>query len=347
MNNIIFSEIEKIFNLKENIIKDDNTYIYYKTSLENKNKIEDSDYFDCPDDGEIIESEDEEIIESEDEEIIENEDEEIIENKESNNLTDEEIRFKINNNLKKYTIFNLEEKQKKKKNYKGYSFHEKLLIYTYYKLNLNLEQMDKLKIILKYFNKNLQTNNEPFKKLLNLNCNVYHYCNNCSILFKCSKRKKKLNCTICSADLNKNFFYYNSIIKYISEILINEKNFQDLNYFNKPDLITGDYKDFNDGFVFKFIKKNFEKTNSLSLYFTLNTDGLNLLKNKKNSLYPWFLSINNCPPSMRRKKEYNYLFCLYNKKKKIQVPYDEILYLFVEELNQLKNGIKIGNVLVQ
>jgi hypothetical protein len=102
-----------------------------------------------------------------------------------------------------------------------------------------------------------------------------------------------------------------------------------------------------DGFAFKKIKNDFDLINYLNLIFTLNVDGMVTSKNKKCSIYPFFLSCNNIPKNLRKKSIFNFMFALYNKKKEIDVPYDPIIQLLTEELNILKNGIIINNYKVK
>jgi hypothetical protein len=196
------------------------------------------------------------------------------------------------------------------------------------------------KKIFDYFNELVKIS--TFKNLLPKNdIKVCEYCNNCNKIFLNSKKKKKISCVKCKQVLN--HFYWSSFIKYI------EKNFEDLKknieYNESKDIL----EDYSDGIVYKNLLKKYNLTmddHNMIIFVSLNTDGF-VSNLDNNSIYPFFLSIVNINKKLRLQKKYNFLTCIFKKKKKLEVPFYHINSMIINELEKLQKGIKIKDVNVK
>jgi len=239
-------------------------------------------------------------------------DEEIEVNNNENNNNNEETSY-FNNTEINFQKFIIEDHlQKNKGNKFLFSNFDKIILFLYLKINLNLIQSNIIfSIFLKYFNSKYTS----FENLLNdfynenqiQNC---YYCNKCKIIKKYSTFKINLKCT-CGDSMQE--FLYNSYIDYLRKI-IKDENICDLQYYKKLNQNKTDY--FNSYYYLKYFKK-FEKKEIITIYNCYNVDGLVTKKNSKRSLYPFFIQILNVDPIKRKSIQYNHLLCLFNKKKKL------------------------------
>jgi hypothetical protein len=222
---------------------------------------------------------------------------------------------------------------------------EKFIIFLYLKMKLNLVQVKNIFQILKlcFEFKSDYKNVENIIDNYNSNCNitVCYVCKHCKLIKLFNNLKLDI---VCNCKNKMKIFFYKSISQFITSLIKNEK-IETLNYY-KSIMKNNTISDiFNSNYFLKYFKNKNEE-NSIYLYFAINTDGLQTKKNSKRSLYPFFLSLLNVDPKIRKKIKFNYLFSLFNKNKEEDVEFEAIFFLLVEEFKKLEKGIIINNVKV-
>lgn len=149
--------------------------------------------------------------------------------------------------------------------------------------------------------------------------------NKCSGCDRCFKKKSKQN----------NFLVYISLEQQIRRLL--NKHFREIiNYLKREhngDIIS----DIDDGTLYKQITAKNPNIHILGL--TLNTDGANIYKSSKGSLWPVQLYANFLPPNIRYASENIIVSTLYYRNKKPDMT--NLLYTLAAELDHLKENLII------
>lgn len=175
--------------------------------------------------------------------------------------------------------------------------------------------------------KHIQSNTKPTFHLFCQHCNQH-----CFTYSPKEDFDENFSCDFC----NKTYKTSGADAKFVTfslESQIKKKllNFHDKLVFSENDNFSFPIKDVFCG----EIHKNIEKTISL----TMNTDGVQIFKSSKNSLWPIIVAINNLAPEIRYKKE-NLIIAGFHFGKHPDM--DIYLKDFTDELRSLKaNGILI------
>lgn len=167
-------------------------------------------------------------------------------------------------------------------------------------------------------------------------------CARCRSIYIFDVRKQSVFCQSCKGCEIKESFRYSSLIENL-KISFQDSSFCEGIQFYKTAALTT-LNDIFGGFTFRKLKQLYfqtEKPDEINLVVGYNTDGFASTGQEKDSGdWETFVSIMNVHPRKRRKKRFNYMIS--------QIPhgssdivFEASQYLLVEELFQMKNGIRI------
>ena len=175
------------------------------------------------------------------------------------NEGDKKNEFKINyKNFENFKIFNKEDNYNNldSKKFNEFNEFEKIIIYLFIKINLNITQISVIFLIFKnYFFSDFKNFKKLLEKYNNSNYYYFYYCKNCNFMFKFKSKKLNFRCEKCFQTLN--YFLYKSFIENL-KFLITKKNMNDLNYYKSIKKSNG-ISDIFDSEIFLKLKENFFK----------------------------------------------------------------------------------------
>lgn len=176
---------------------------------------------------------------------------------------------------------------------------------------------------------------DELRKKSGLEYIILSKCDNCDEIVKkgddCCQFRKSAKKTRKTND----FLIYLPLGKQLKKVL--NDNFNEIICFLNREK-NDDISDTDDGFLFKKIQESNPLSHVLSL--TLNTDGGNIYKSSKNSLWPVQLYMNFLPPNLRFRPENILVVTLYFGENKPDV--HSLLYPLAKEIDALqKNKITV------
>lgn len=126
----------------------------------------------------------------------------------------------------------------------------------------------------------------------------FHVKCKCGIYTATTSSKESVNCKMCSEQLNmskSNFFVYIPIKNQLQKII--EDNWETVIATTSKEPTQDEYSDIYDCNIYTNLKQKFTNVRILSM--TVNTDGANVFKTNKNSLWAIQLCLNFLPPIVR------------------------------------------------
>lgn len=162
------------------------------------------------------------------------------------------------------------------------------------------------------------------------------------MLFNCDTCNQmacdKFHCNLCGRCFEKNskqnnFLIYISLEHQIRRLL--NKYFDEIIHYSKREHVNGVISDIDDGTLFKKVCE--KSSHSTTLGFTLNTDGANIYKSSKGSLWPVQLYANFLPPNIRYLSKNIIVTTIYYGKTKPDMT--TLLYPLAAEIDHLNEKL--------